>query len=354
MVGQVMANSAVSAKLHAMSGKTLRASDYDALKKLRSVSEVASYLKMNTRYAGALKDVIPSIVHRGRLENVLKDQLAEDIEALRPFLDMNMRKFMDIFELSDGIEKLKIFLRLLASGHQEQFPLLAEEIHTGCEPISAKELSSLKTFDELLEFISGTPFYLPLYHFKNSSEKQNLFLYEVALDNYMAQLIYRYAKKYLSQSDRKLAERAAGTIVDLDNIKFLLRTKLNFKMSQDEVVSGIIPRYYRLKQPTIAKITAAASYKEAVELIRCETPYGDAVSPEDRFIEKRINEYLLKLNRHLFLTNPYSIQAPLCYIYMRRIEIKNIVSIIEGIRYGLTETEIAKHLIGYNDGEAAV
>ena len=85
-----------------------------------------------------------------------------------------------------------------------------------------------------------------------------------------------------------------------------------------------------------------------------ETPYGEAFSLEDRFIEKRIEEYLLKLNRHLFLTNPYSIQAPLCYIYMRRVEIKNIVSIIEGIRYGLSEDAIAEHLIGYNDGEAAV
>ncbi len=354
MIGQVMANSALNTKIHAMSGQTLHKEDYDALKRLRSVSEVAAYLKENTRYAKALQDVIPAIVHRGRLENALKEQLVSDVEALLPFLDMNKRVFMDVFELEEGVEKLKIFLRLLVSGHPEQFALITEEIPTGHEPISAKEISKLKTFDAFFDFISGTPFYRPLSSFKNDPERQHLFLYEVSLDNYMAELLNRYAKKYLKKEDQKLAERSVGTITDLDNIKFLLRAKLYFAMTDEEIYAGIIPRYYRLKQPTIAKVVAAPSYAEAVAVLQEETPYGEAFSSEDRFIEKRIEEYLLKLNRHLFLTNPYSIQAPLCYIYMRRVEIKNIVSIIEGIRYGLSEDAIAEHLIGYNDGEAAV
>lgn len=354
MIGQVMANSALNAKIHAMSGQTLHKADYDALKKLRSVSEVAAYLKENTRYAKALQDVIPAVIHRGRLESALKEQLISDVDTMLPFLDMDKRVFMDVFELNEGVEKLKVFLRLLVSGHPEQFALITNEIPTGHGNISAKEISRLKTFDAFFEFISGTPFYRPLSSFKNDPERQNLFLYEVSLDNYMTELLHRYAKKYLKKGDRQIAEKTIGTITDLDNIRFLLRTKLYFHMKDEEVYAGIIPRYRRLKQPTISKVVAAANYAEAVEILQRETPYGAAFSAEDRFIEKRIEEYSYRLNRHLFLTNPYSIQAPLYYIYRQRAEIKNIVSIIEGIRYGLSEEEIVDHLIGYNDGEAAV
>ena len=56
--------------------------------------------------------------------------------------------------------------------------------------------------------------------------------------------------------------------------------------------------------------------------------------------------YTLELHSRMFHKNPYSIESILYFIKLKQIEIKNIIMIIEGIRYGIEPETIKGYLIG--------
>ena len=351
MILRVMKNSALSAKVHAMTGTTLHQADYDALMQLHSVPSVASYLNENTRYQQVLKTASITTLHRGKLEQLLKSQILDDILALLHYTDIGSTFFLKVLEIQDGIEKLKIFLRLLHIGHPEQITEQTLDIPVGNSQIRVSELAQVTSFSAFMEFIKPTPFYDALRSFTDDPRRQELFYLEVALDTYWAKLIYLYAKKYLNPEEAKVALKVYGTEIDLDNLVFLLRCKERFEMTPEEIYACIIPSYYRLSETAITDIVNSTSMDMALKIIREETPYGSAFHEGDRFFEKRKNDYMARLHRRVYATHPYSIQAAISYVHLRRIEINNIVSIIEGIRYGLNPDQIQEYLIGYGKGD---
>ena len=347
---QVMKNSALSAKIHAMMGKALTDRDYDALMNMKTVPQVASYLIDNTSYAAAFEGVSPAELHRTRLERILRENLRDDINRIKPFMSSGAKRFAEIMTLGEGVEKIKLCLRLMSIGHPENIREYMSYIPTGRGGIPVSSAGSAESIDAFIEVLSGTPYYEALTMFLRRPERQKLFRMETALDAYWAGLVAKYAKKYLSGEEAKSVVKLYGTEFDLENLTFLLRCKKNFEMTEDEMFASIIPMYCKLKKETVLKIVKSASYKEALSVISEETPYGLAFSETDRFIEKRQTEFLAKRVMKTIRNNRYSVMSPICYIHLRRIETNNIVSIIEGIRYGLEPDKIRSYLINYGKG----
>lgn len=352
MILKVMKNSALAAKIHAMTGTALDNDNYDEMMQLRSVPAIASYLVENTRYKSVLNNVAVSTLHRGHLEQILKTQTINDIVSLLHYADESGTFLLKVLEIQDGIEKLKVFLRLMHIGHAEQIDEYSQDIPFGTKHIDAKELSRLTTFSELLEFLKPTPYYQTLRSFSSDPLRQDLFHLEVALDMYWAKIISGYIRKYLSPDDAAISIKTYGVEIDLDNLAFLLRCKERFDMTREEIYTCIVPNYYRLKQSTVTKIVDCSSIADALKIIADETPYKNAFDINDRFLEKRKNDYMANLHKRILSSYPYSSQAAISYIHLRRIEINNIVSIIEGIRYGLAPKQIQEYLIGYDKGDA--
>ena len=346
MIGQVMKNSALYAKIHAMYGKMLSDYDYNMMMNMKSVPSIAAYLVENTVYKRVIGKISVSEIHRTQLEQILRDNLKEDAERLKPYMDGNAKKFMGIIALEDGISKLKVSLRLMHIGHTENLFEYLSKI----PQVDIKRISEIRSMDELIAAMSSTPYYTPLKFFIGKPKEQTPFYMEMALDNYWANLIYRYAKKYLSSEEAKKVNKVYGTEFDMENLSFLLRCKKTFDMTSEEIYASIIPRYYRLKESVISQIVKANTYEDAIQIIKEQTPYGKAFSEKDRFIEWRQIDYLEKMNKHMFNSAGYTIQSPICYVHLRRIEIDNIISIIEGIRYGLEPDKISGYLIGYGKG----
>lgn len=352
MVIRAMKNSALCAKVHAMTGKALGDRDYDAMMALKSVPAVAAYLIENTNYADAFYGVSASEIHRARLERLLKDHLRADVKRLVPFMSAGAKKFTEIMSLGDGIEKIKICLRLIKIGNAKHIIEYIRQIPTARMSVSA--VQNIESVDDLIELLRPTAYFEVLSMFQGRPGRQKLFRMETALDTYWAEKVYKYAKKYLSGDEVKSVLKVYGTDFDLQNLAFLLRCKKSFEMTDDEIYASVIPKHYRLTKDVISKIVKSGSYEEAVSIIETDTPYGQAFSKTDRFIEKRQEEYLSVLQKHMANINQYSIQSPICYIHLRRTETNNIVSIIEGIRYGLPPEKIKEYLIGYGRGGAEI
>ena len=347
---QARAHIALATKVRAMTATTLHKRDYDAMAELHSIPAVACYLHDHTRYQGVLRDCAISNLHRGKLEQLLKNQIQNDIRALLHYTDMESTFFLKLLEAQESIEKLKLFLRLLHLGHPEQILEENVDVFVGKHHIKNTDLAQIKDFSTFIELIRPTPFYRALCSFHGDFSRQDSFYLEVALDTYWAKMVKHYTTKYLSGNDAKAALRIYGTEFDLENLVFLLRCKKRFAMSNEEIYACMIPYQYRLRKETITHVVTSATLDAAHKVIGEETPYAKAFSANDRFYEMRKNEYLFRLYQRMLTTYPYSVIPAICYVHLRRLEINNIVSLIEGIRYGHSPEEIKGTLIGYSSG----
>lgn len=349
MITQVMNNSALCAKVHAMLGKALDSKDYDAMMNMKSVPEVARYLTEHTAYSKVFKGISAASVHRGELEELLRADLKSDTARLMPYMNSGTRKFMELMVIEDSISAIKVCLRLLSIGNTDG---ALDQLSSISEfKISIKDsLPEQFGVDDFIALLKNTPYYDALKVFIGKPDRQAPFHMEMALDTYWTKMVFRYAKKYLSPAESKAVLKIYGTEFDFENLTFLLRCKRTFDMSDEEIYASIIPQYYRLSEATVLNIVKSASYNDAMNIIQEETPYGAAFSSDDRFIEKRYKEYMRSLVGHAYNLNQYSVQSPIYYIHTRRTEINNIVSIIECIRYGLPSDKIKDYLIGYTTG----
>lgn len=345
MLTQVMKNSALCAKVHAMRGKSLKDSDYEAMMNMKSVPDVASYLIEHTRYSRALKGVSVAQIHRGALEQLLREDLKVDINGLMPYMTYGAKKFIELTEIEEGISVLKICLRLLGGGHSREVPEYLEKLKATGTVDKMGSVDGIESIDMLVERLADTPYYTALKVFDSNPEKQKPFYMEMRLDTYWTKLVFKYLNKYLTGNEKSSIRKLYGTEFDLENLTFLLRCKKSFDMTDEEIYTCLIPLYYRLKEETVTHIVNAQSYDDALGIINSETPYGGAFSKEDRFMEKREREYLLHLFARAYSTNQYSVLSPVDYVYRRRAEIDNIISVTEGIRYGLSPERIKDYLI---------
>ena len=152
-------------------------------------------------------------------------------------------------------------------------------------------------------------------------------------------------------------ERSFGIQTDLDTAMFILRAKKYYNFSSEQIYLYLNTAPYRLK---LSEIKAMAEAKDSEEIIGIllTTPYKEVFSADTRFFENNVLRYNLKTHSSLYRKNPYSIEAILYYINIKEIEIKNITTLIEGIRYGLSPEEIQRHLIVLKNtetgGQAAI
>ncbi len=345
----IIKNSALCTRVCAMSGRLLGREDYEALMNMRSVPAVAAYLAENTTYSKALKGINPETLHRGRLERLLRENLTNDIKVLTPFAKTGSKVFLGLLTIIDEIGKIKICLRLIHIKRPGQVGEYISQIRLNRKVISSEAVAGAADFDGFIALLSDTPYYAPLKIFEGKPDRQRLFDMETALDAHIAAMLCAYARKYLPKKEAKIVLKAYGTEFDIGNLSFLLRCKKTFDMTEEELYAGIIPQYYRLKRETVARIVGCGSFEEAVVIIADETPYAGAFCAEDGFAEKRQREYIARLHRRLFNANRYSIMAAIYYIQRRHIETDNIISVVEGIRYGLAAEDISRYIVAIND-----
>ncbi len=345
MVSQLMKNSALCAKVHAMNGKALTVSDLEAMSNMKSVPAVAGYLMENTSYREVLKDVSVRDIHRGELERILGSNLIADVRRLKPYMDKNSASFIELALIETDINNIVFCVRRIISGYFDDAEKYLETI-----PGIKTTNSGINNIEELIEYFKNTIYYEPLKMFKGKPEIQKPFYIETALNIFWANLILKYSKKFLTKDEQKTVFKFYGTMFDISNISYILRLKKTFDMTDSEIYASIIPKYYKLTEEIISELVRAKDYEEALEKVKTQTPYGDAFIKDDRYTDKRQAEYVLKVLNHIYRTNRYSVHAVIKYLYRRTAEISAITSITEGIRYGIPPEKIREQFVDIREG----
>ncbi len=96
-----MAEGVIVAKARSMHGDALSKEMYQELMHKKSVPEIAGYLKHETAYAAALKDVRENNIHRGQLESILRQEIVQESHEIYRYADPAMKAVLPAAYVAD-------------------------------------------------------------------------------------------------------------------------------------------------------------------------------------------------------------------------------------------------------------
>ena len=338
---------ALAAKARASYGKLLTKKDYEELIEKNSVSAVAEYLKNSTHYTDILSNVDEHVIHRGQLENIIKTDIMKEYSRFLKFTSGNARKFLQSTYKKYETESLKIiFRRLETVGNvmsAEGFLLFLKDNAS----LDFHRLLKSKDSMEFINNLEGTEYYAVLKPFAAPNVKLNLFNVEMVLDLNYFKYLRKNMKKYLHGNDKEPLEESFGIKTDVLNLLWIYRCKKYYKLPQEIIRTYVLPYNKGLRKETLRQLVETDDLEKFTEIVS-RTKYSEIFERDiDEFFEVNFAEYMYNVHMKLFRRYPMTVSVAVDYIHMKEYELSNIISIIEGIRYGLSPEKIKKFIVGF-------
>lgn len=342
-MGSVAKFAALNTKLDAISGKLLKNQDYEALMSKESVVEIATYLKENTHYRGVFEDINVDYLHRGEIADILLKRNIALLESLSHYMDGAYRDFLNTLFMRYEVEDLKLIIRALAT-HEDLQKLKSSFIHSERHAIlDFNRLMSVTSIEEIVNLAKDTPYQEA---FRNVSEDDlsvREFHAEMNLDAVYFRSLRRRAEK-LDQEDREILEDIIGKNIDLINIQWLYRSRTYYQLMPEEILNYTLSGGKSYSFAKMKAIVYADDPKEAI-MASLPTRYENLLNREDIYMERTIYQYLYDLFVKLGRSSQMNISKLTAVTHFLEYEIRDIITITEGIRYDVTPEEMKDFLI---------
>lgn len=329
-----------------MYGKRLNAQNYNELLNCKSVADIAAYLKNRTVYASVFEGVNVTGIHRGQLELLLLKYAYKQYETLCKYELAIGQDFYQYFILRNDIDMILTCVRLLYSGNPEDFllymPVFFGE-HTKLDP---GKLAKVRSIHDLIKALEGTEYRTVIAPFvENFDAIMGKLDIEAALTRYKFETLKKITEKVFKG-------KRAKEIIEVFSIQNDIRVIINIyrykKMigGKNSIEQFILPEVSRIPLKKWKKLIDAANETEVLAALK-KTVYGKVLNINSLgYFEDTAQRYLYQwyLKKMRFTTNPTVVMF--CYIMLIENEISNVTHIIEGIRYGVSPSDIREMLIG--------
>ena len=345
-MGNLLEYSGISTKIRAMKARLLKPQQFVEIANLRSVPEIAEYLRKNTAYADALETLTEDQIHRGNIEKVLTQSLYHDYTKLYRFCGQKQRRFMKLVMKSYEVDLIDYCMTIVINRYKKPFDLnYKREFFDRYSQISIEKLITSHTTDELVENLKGTEYYAPLKKLKDSQDV-TLYDYTLTLDLYLFTSTWKEQKKVLKKTDLELFMRDRGSQIDLLNLQWIYRAKKYYNMKPADIYLLLIPIHYKLSTDLVKDLVEAPGLEE-FETAVARTIYARHYNfRQDLTIEQMYLDCLNYLYTLDHRRNPYSIAAINTYLFLKEEEIKKLTTAIECVRYSLTPGETLAYVGG--------
>jgi V/A-type H+-transporting ATPase subunit C len=184
-----------------------------------------------------------------------------------------------------------------------------------------------------VELLRGSPYETTMaFAMKRFSTEQNLFPLEVALDlNYWRNL-WAQTKK-LSGKDREMGLKLIGSLLDLNNLMWVIRYKIYRNLSEEELINYTLPFGYHVRDEDVRAIAAGADIASIISRVYPDITHASGLldQPESGLpkLEQLLKQQVMKRCVAAFIGDPFHIGLPLAYLLLSDFEIQDLVVLIE-------------------------
>lgn len=322
----------INAKLKGMYSKRLKNDDLQDLAKQNNLKSAVAILKNKS----SSLNVLSEDADREQIEKVLNGEIIYDIEKIVKYLDKNDTQIFNLLISKYEIRCIKRAIKLLYSKNEydENIKIWTNTIFT-----DLKGLESIKSIDEFIKIINNTKYKKILKkYFENKNTEYSIFEIENELDKMYLKSIYN------STGNNKNLKKMIGAKIDFTNILWIYRMKKYYNFSEDKIEKSIIDINYALKKNQILSLVKAKNIEELNEILK-KTVYSNISTDDIYELECNMKKYLHGLYIKNFKSNLLSINCIYSYLNLVELENKDIISIIEAVRYGIDKEKLLKKLI---------
>lgn len=328
---------AVACKVKALNGKRLRAEDYSRLAAMKSVPEIAAYLRGCPGWQKAMEQLPAGEIRRGDLEDALMAQIEDEYMRLYKFMTSDARLFLMVYIYRSDYQQILFALRRIQVGGRPGRKPALPDFYLKHTTVNNDALDACTDFLGLLKAIEGSIFYEPLRALiaTDGAEHPDYTRVGLTLQTVYYITMLEYVGSNTSGKEKEiLLEALAGTI-DLTNVVHVMRIRKFFPGSVSSVTQLLIPRFFKLSPDFFRKLYDAPDMRRADEMLR-SSAYGKLFS-ENEFDYIEQYEALWKYNFGKAQLNawPPTIYMLIAYISLKMYEMSRLIYIIECVRYGL-------------------
>jgi len=348
ILGPISKYSLINAKIRSRLASLLPASTIERLADTRDLSEFYASLA-GTVYEPVLSRPEVALDPRVAERLLVEQEVQWHTELLKDLRDPEKALVATLLEKYE-IDNLKVALRV-RGGDRSKNDLRYIIRKALPHALPYQSIAEARALEDTLAFLVATPYLLPLRgSLDECKERGTLFPAEMALElDFFKRVKARVDA--LGRGDKPIAKRLIGLEIDLKNIGWLIRLKFYYNMPAGQLIDHYIPGGYRLTSDrlreafmadTMKDVLGAAlekSFKQVGELLRREEELSKLY-----LLEIILWSYLLHEAKKTFSGFPFTIGTVLSYLIVKRTEIRNLITILNGKVLKMDKAEIESNL----------
>jgi V/A-type H+-transporting ATPase subunit C len=330
---------AISSKVRAMYADLLTPQDITRLSESPDLPTLVSALK-STPYGKYLSGLRENELTSRRVILQIRKRLADSYSSVvqqAPEQSRSLiRQLFRYFEVGNLKAVLRSIQTVSSWGadvaawdrvHEVLFPLGSFSI------VPAQAMVESGSVASAVDLLDGTLYESTMsFAMKRFSAEQNLFPLEVALDLDYWRLLWGEVKK-LKGKDREMGGKLIGSLLDLNNLMWVIRYKVYHNLSEEELINYTLPFGYRVRDEDVRSIAAGADIASVVSRIYPNIPDVNVLLERPQAGLPKL-EYLLKQQVmrqcvSAFIGYPFHIGLSLAYLLLSDFEIQDLVVLIE-------------------------
>lgn len=329
------------AKVMALKSRLLTLRDYHFLLRARDLDDLLGYLR-TTDYGPAIagwdwraEDAEADLSRR------LYGELLQTFAKVRRGLMAREARFIEVLAQRLVAENLKVVLRVLhknLSPEQSAAWLLPL---TGVTPLNFEELLRLENVAALSAHLARSPWGPPLARgLPRYKREQSLFPLEMSLDLWVFACL-RQGLKILSRADRQAAGQLLDTLAEITNITWAGRFRDLYGFSGEEIYQYLIDAGVFKKSRLRRDLAFAQSLADLAA--RLPHPYGALLqgAADDSEVEARLQRHWLAALEKVLRRPPFQMGLPVAYLFMKELELDNLITLITGKLLNLPPERVA-------------
>ena len=355
MASGVSGYAAISTRVRAMYSDLLTPQDMARLSEAPDFPSLVSALKTTPygKYLSGLKDneLTPRRVLLA-IKNKLADSFSSVIqqapEQTRPLVKQLYRYF--------EVGNLKAVLRSIQTvsswnPESSNWERVSEVLFPfgSFTSIPAQAMVESGNVGTAVDLLKGTPYEATMsFAIKRFSTEQNLFPLEVALDLDYWRRLWAEARK-LAGKDREMAVKIVGSLLDMNNLMWVIRYKIYHKLSEEELINYTLPFGFRVRDEDVRAIAAGSDIATVVSRIYPDVTDVSALleNPQSGLpkLEHQLKLQVVKQCVAAFVGDPFHIGIPLAFLLLSDFEIQDLIVLIEAKSSNMPDEEYRPFLL---------